>query len=662
MTNTNKTVTLWLLVGCLWLAFFVRVWGLNEAAIWEDEFITAFDVSRPGLWATIQSLTRYGEQLPAYYVIQYLLPFGPYENPFVLRIPSVLFSMLALALMIRAGGGLGLQANLVLLLALVFAIHPEFIRFSRSARAYPLLMALTLASSLVFLSLVGGKPTAWKWFLWMAFSSLAFLTHLIGLTMMGPQALIILLMWWQGSVGWRFVGRGALVMGGACLPVILWAIWAVRPTSSLGSWIPAITWQRVGEVLHQLMLGPPAHELASVLALGGVGVILLTFRTAKKPIHRLYWFAFASIPLLFVAGVALWVRPMWELRYVIYTLPAVMLTGAVSLSLAPVRVRWGVASLLVLLMFRGTMTQLVYTQFAFYSYDLRPFLQRVDEVIQPGDGLYIDIWGYPELIYKDYLTHEIWEDVYGPNDIGTTISAQVTTIDDMKYDRMWLIGKLGTFWPQRYHPNLHYVWADNHFVLWRYDVVPLDAPNADLLADFSPFWFAGNFQKVELSERCATLPAQKQWVSIPHEGGPPSVAPQQLSLHYTIDQDSENYDDLIVWMVASDGHYYAASVDTTWDTIRIARDIGNGWEETQRDKRPLATGQPYTLRLTLDSGTLYVDHNNERVLAQHGLAPSGRIVLLKPPQSEVCLRDITITNPGANDRLSNHERSNRYDP
>jgi 4-amino-4-deoxy-L-arabinose transferase-like glycosyltransferase len=107
-------------------------------------------------------------------------------------VPSLLAGLAvipAVYLLARRIGGTG--AGLVA--ALLVAVAPSFLVYSNELRPYMLLMLLLVVSTLALLEAASGKGR-WWWVLYAAAGSLALWTHYTAAFVLGPQALVALLL------------------------------------------------------------------------------------------------------------------------------------------------------------------------------------------------------------------------------------------------------------------------------------------------------------------------------------------------------------------------------------------------------------------------------------------------------------------------------------
>ncbi len=150
----QRRTTLWLLLAILILATGLRLLHISHQSFWLDEVETVNTVRR-----AIPSLTMSGTTPPLYYIIvSYWMRLVP-ETEAMLRLPSVLFGIGAVALLFLLGRRLlGSRAGLIA--ALLMAVSPFHIHYSQEARAYSLMVLLTLLSWLALIRVLDREVTA----------------------------------------------------------------------------------------------------------------------------------------------------------------------------------------------------------------------------------------------------------------------------------------------------------------------------------------------------------------------------------------------------------------------------------------------------------------------------------------------------------------------
>ena len=189
------------LVLLLWLATVLRVWGLEAQSLWYDEGYSAYLGAHlppdQALDLTVRDIVP-----PLYYLfLRIWLPFSG-TTEYALRFPSVLFGVIAVALVARIGRDLiRFSAPLTaktderwvsLLGAALAAIAPVLIWLSQDARMYSPLVTWTLLAAWGLLQVA--SPTAVRktrrmgWALFVGAGLAALYTHTVSAFWLGSSS------------------------------------------------------------------------------------------------------------------------------------------------------------------------------------------------------------------------------------------------------------------------------------------------------------------------------------------------------------------------------------------------------------------------------------------------------------------------------------------
>lgn len=181
----EKKQTRTLLFFILLLGLLLRVHDLDKESFWVDEGATAFvSVRSPGfllenLYSEASIIPEYfgpgGGEMPFYYLLALFWTglFGLSE--FALRLPSVIFGMLAIYLTFFLGK-LFFQERIGLLAAFIMAINHQHIFYAQEARNYTLIIFLTILSSYLFYAALKKNSTK-EWCLYGCSAIILLYTH-----------------------------------------------------------------------------------------------------------------------------------------------------------------------------------------------------------------------------------------------------------------------------------------------------------------------------------------------------------------------------------------------------------------------------------------------------------------------------------------------------
>ncbi len=320
--------------------FVLRVWGAAHNSLWLDE-ILAYRYADVPVEKLIHILLVNGAQVPLYFILQFLFPT---DNDLLLRLPSLLFGLIGIALIIGVAYDLYRNANLALAAGGLLAANPYHILYSRTARPYALVFVVALLVSFFFLKLLRGQRTRSIWIGFLLASAAAYLTHFY--TLMLPLAEFILL----GIYGspsredrrffWRWCGAQVL----ASLPLVYWMFRRLNTSEvAIGvTWIPNPTLQDIPLALANLGVGYDHTTLWYFIPALIALMIGLLFGAVYALRHRanpadLWWLLLITATILPSFLVSL-LHPIFLDRYLMICLPAVLLLMLRGWTLLPRRV------------------------------------------------------------------------------------------------------------------------------------------------------------------------------------------------------------------------------------------------------------------------------------------------------------------------------------
>ena len=184
----------WLFLSLLLIAIALRLFDLAAREVWLDEAFS-WNQATLGFTEMLASVAR-DVHPPLYQLILWgnTRFFG--ESAFALRLPSVVFSVLAVALTYRLTATL--SSKPAALLAMAFAALSTFqLWYAQEARMYSLLAMLTLGSMLMLVRVLQ-RPRGKNLAGYALLSLLLLYTHVYGAFVLLAQNAFYLLLW-----GWR---------------------------------------------------------------------------------------------------------------------------------------------------------------------------------------------------------------------------------------------------------------------------------------------------------------------------------------------------------------------------------------------------------------------------------------------------------------------------
>jgi 4-amino-4-deoxy-L-arabinose transferase-like glycosyltransferase len=415
-------------IAILWLASAVRLFGLGDQSLWYDESDRIFIASLPldQLFPAMAQETL--SYLPFYFLL--VKPFTTPFSEFVVRYPSVLFGVLGVVLAGQLGGRiLGPPGGLAV--ALLLAVNPFHVWFSRDANFY-VLIACAAAGSLYFFLCLLKEQTRRYWVGLALFSGVGIWTHYFYLTIPLAELLYLLITFRHH---YRLLRTWTLAHVIAFVPLVPWYVFVVRRGEfHFGS--PAPSPPHLEDLFYtfwNFSIGYTAKVSPVMIVSLGLfaGAMAVGIWQARKQPKLLLVLALClPIGLTFLMALRL---PMYMDRYLIGTLPAYIVLvsmGALKLS-RRLRAIWLPG--LILASALGT-AQFFYDGECYTKEDWRGAAAYVQAGERTGDAimplLYQSLTPLVSLYYNGSLPFE-------PIVIQDVVHAPSTFADH--YQRLWYI-------------------------------------------------------------------------------------------------------------------------------------------------------------------------------------------------------------------------------
>jgi len=316
----------------LLLAFGLRVYHLAFQASMSDDALGL--VLARGNPLALFSITATEPFPPTFYVTLSSWTKLAGTSEYAGRFYSLIFSLLAVALMYRAGRRL-LGEHAGVIAAFLMAINPMDIFFAQEVRMYSMVTLFSLASSYFAFRLIGGTPQsprrtpAWGWYF--GTSLVAAMTHAFALFVLFAQAVAALLVGPRDS---RWLRSWAICQLGV---VAVFGIWVSVVASRLQGYTNALVsapplYDALWRGFTAYALGfSPAGGAGRILpgllvALVGLGIVWLLPRRKSG----VFLLTYLLVPFAVVWAVS-FVRPVFYERYMVVCLPPVLLLAAAGI-------------------------------------------------------------------------------------------------------------------------------------------------------------------------------------------------------------------------------------------------------------------------------------------------------------------------------------------
>lgn len=337
------------LVAVLLVALAARLPGL-DGPLWFDEIVTLVESVRLPAWELVASYPRANQHM-LYSVLANLTTSVLGETPFALRLPSMVFGLLAIFTTMEFVRLLALRCEAVMV-GLLFALSYHAVWFSQNARGYTGLMFFLMASFALFYLGWNGRWRVWPWYA--VAVALGIYTHLTMLVVPATHATILLLEGLApGLLGQRaapgarrrawlaLAGSGALtlLLYWPAMPEIVAYYTTLRPGDT-GSTDPAALFH---DLVGGLGANPALAPASLLLAAMGVLGALDYGRQRRLALAMMALSAMWGILLMLAVGSG--AAP----RFFSYLLPIALILAVRGIVVATGRWRgWALAGLVVL--------------------------------------------------------------------------------------------------------------------------------------------------------------------------------------------------------------------------------------------------------------------------------------------------------------------------
>jgi mannosyltransferase len=320
--------------GIVAVGAFLRFLYLGSKSPWLDEISTVMFVrlSRPEFWQVVRE--REANMLLYYLLLRAWIHLG--NSEFVLRLPSVIFGVASL-FAIYALAKESFDRRTSLLCAGLLAVNAAHVRASQWMRSYSALVLLVVLSTLLFARAIE-RPTRRTWTLYVLLAGVAVYIHFMAGLLIAAQWLALLFVP-RSRLPVRWMGAAALALAAVASPAALYVA-----THNVGQ----LNWVANPRPLE-------LYHLAVFLAAGGgkaVGAILAVIfailiaacfrdwqrRSSDARLRCRYSLLFATLlfPPLASFALSFW-KPIFFYRYLIVSLPALLVLAGRGLALLPGR-------------------------------------------------------------------------------------------------------------------------------------------------------------------------------------------------------------------------------------------------------------------------------------------------------------------------------------
>ena len=328
---------------------------LGKPSLWVDEIFsaTAARLSLSRLWGLVTSSQA---NMGLYYFLLHFWIRFVGDGDSAIRALSVLPAVATVPVFYGLGRRLfgSLAAGLACVL---LSVNAFFITYAQQARGYSLVLLLVTVSSYSFVRAIEQPSRRW-WIAYVVASTLAVYTHLFAI-LVPPAHLVSLLFLKRRPKWWRRLATSVIAIGLAVSPMALFVL--TRNEGQI-AWISAPSaWGLVAAV--EDWTGGRASLVAAYFILCCLGLRPL-FRGNKNgeagdaTWRYAFTLAWLLLPVVVSVTFSLAVTPIFEPRYLIISLPPLVLLAAAGLAgLDRGWLRLGAVVLVVLLAIRGLVSR-----------------------------------------------------------------------------------------------------------------------------------------------------------------------------------------------------------------------------------------------------------------------------------------------------------------
>jgi mannosyltransferase len=427
------------MAGVILLAALLRLPYLGRESLWYDESISVAiaHLNWGDLWKVV---SRYEANAALYWGLLHVwVNFG--DTEFVVRSLSAVAGVLTVPVIYALGRSL-FGTKVAVIGAVLLAANTFHIRYSQEARAYSLVVLLATLSSLFFARAVQNQSRN-EWVGYILTSTLAVYTHFFAVLVLGAQWASLVFLRPQ-DVNWRRLLVSISVIGFLLLPLAVFVL--TRDTGQI-AWVSKPTIYDIYGLFNSFAGGGRLLVLAYFIAC--FTAFLLAVRTwAHSKVSFDTWHYGFLLSWFFIPVLAAWaislLKPIFVDRYLIVSLPALVLLGAVGVS--QVRQRWILAASLAALLILSVRKVPWRTQLE--KEDWRAATSYVVSRASPRDGI-VFCQRHARLGFDYYArrlgtTSQTYEVAF-PDSSDLAEAARVDPDDNLlaslpqQYDQVWLL-------------------------------------------------------------------------------------------------------------------------------------------------------------------------------------------------------------------------------
>jgi mannosyltransferase len=378
-----------IIAGPALLAAVVCAIGLSGRSLGFDEGASYSIASQHGA-ALGSAIAHDGGNMSGYYLLMHVLLGAFGSSLVVLRLPSVIATAVAVALVGVIARRL-FDRRVALIAGLLSAVSLPLVYWAQTARGYALMLALALGAFVAFISLAAPDdarpPRRRAWVAYVILMTLASYATFVSVLVVPAQLLSVI----RRRAALKRLGSALAAVLVLCLPLL---VMAARRGSGQLFWVPRPTWEVERQVLESLTssgLQPSFHRTSTtvILMVATLAItVVLALATARDwrlgrpvwaPATTLAWFL---VPAALTFGYSLVGHPVFVPRNLLTSVPAGSIAVALVIADRRLPKALSLAVLLAVLVLRTLQVT------ASYSVSPEPWRQVTAKVLaasEPGD-------------------------------------------------------------------------------------------------------------------------------------------------------------------------------------------------------------------------------------------------------------------------------------
>ena len=442
----NNLLNYLIIMPVLFATFFHFLY-LDTNSFWLDE---AYSISFVNLsWSRLWDLISQREaNMSLYYVLLKIWVGAFGDSEFVARSLSVIFAVGGLIMTYLIGVRLfnirtGLTAGFIL------AVNAFFIQYAREARGYTLLLLLITTSMYLFIRVL--ERQQYKYYLALGLiNALVLYAHFYGFFVLIAQVTSLAFLP-AGTIRWRRMLTCAILTASLAAPL---GVFILTRESYLLGWVAKSSLRDIFFLFMTL-----AGDGGKFLLLSYFFPCFLSFVIAIRILHRfkrsqllwrhtlLLWWLF--VPILSIYLVSIF-KPSFVDRYMISSLPALVLLAGAGLSSLRSKALYVMATSLIIIL---SLHAVFYVYYPKKKHEWRPATRLIVQNSKAGDAILFYSWAakipFEYYYWKMHGRTDILVSVW-PSPLGTpigvaTFNQSPNPIQSMleslteRYDRLWVV-------------------------------------------------------------------------------------------------------------------------------------------------------------------------------------------------------------------------------